>query len=200
MPEPRIDYVFGYGSLVARRAALMVEGARFPAVPARLGGFRRLWGVAMNNWEAAPSKKHYVDRADGRAPRVRIAFLDIEEKAGAGVNGLAIPVDAAHLAALDVREVNYERIDVSTAVEPRLPHRVFTYRGTDAARARRREGESGAEICVSSDYLAAVRRAFADLGADALAEFELTTAVLPFPQRDLELIQPAPGSEDISVS
>jgi hypothetical protein len=98
---------------------------------------------------------------------------------------------------LDVREVNYERIDVSAAFEPRLAHRVFVYRGTSAARARRREGESGAEICVVGDYLAAVRQAFADLGEDALAEFELTTAALPFPRRDLEIVQPELGAEGI---
>jgi cation transport regulator ChaC len=200
MPEPRVDYVFGYGSLVALRTPLVVAGVSFPSLPARLRGFRRLWGVAMNNWEAAPSKKHYVDRASRRAPKVRIAFLDVEEEAGAAVNGLAVPVDAAQLAALDVREVNYERIDVSAAFEPRLAHRVFVYRGTSEARGRRQEGERGGEICVSSDYLATVRQAFADLGGDALAEFEQTTAPLPFPRLDLELVQPAPGAEDISRS
>lgn len=195
-----VDYVFGYGSLVALRTPLVVAGVAYPAVPCRLQGFGRGWGVAMNNWEAAPEKKHYVDRASRRAPRIRIAFLDLEEQAGVAVNGLAIPVDAAQLAAFDAREVNYERIEVSPALEPRLSGRVFVYRGTEEARARRHDDESGTDICVSGEYVAAVRQAFADLGEGALAEFELTTTALPFPRRDLVLVQPTPNVEDSSGS
>ena len=195
-----VDYVFGYGSLVALRTPLVVEGVIYPAVPCRLRGFGRGWGVAMNNWEAAPGKKHYVDRASRRAPRVRIAFLDLEQQAGAAVNGLAIPVDAAQLADFDAREVNYERIEVSAALEPRLPGCVFVYRGTKEARARRHDDESGTEICVSGGYVAAVRRAFADLGEEFLAEFESTTTELPFRQRDLVMVQPTPNAGDTPAS
>jgi hypothetical protein len=35
-----------------------------------------------------------------------------------------------------------------------------------------------------------VRQAFADLAEGALAEFDLTTTALPFPRRDLVMVQP----------
>lgn len=189
--DPRIAFVFGYGSLVEENESLLHDGVAYPAVPGRLPGFTRLWGVAMNNWEAAPSKKHFVDPCTRRPPHVRVAFLDVEEHIGATVNGLAIPVDVAGLVELDAREVNYERIEVTSIFEPHLPLHVFAYEGTTEARRRCRSDSSGDEICVSADYLATVRRAFSRLGDEALAEFERTTAPLPFPERELQLVHPA---------
>jgi hypothetical protein len=184
--------VFGYGSLVELSEPLEVAGRLFPAVPGRLHGFRRGWRAAMNNWEATEEEKHFVDPESGLKPRIRIAYLDIDERQGASVNGLAIPVDATRLEGLDVREVNYRRIDVSSCFQPRIPHRVFSYRGTDAARARCRHAAHDAEIHVSRQYVARIRSAFAALGADQLAEYDRTTEPLPFPERDLELRYPPP--------
>ncbi len=174
-------YVFGYASLVALEDA--------GAVPGRLRGFRRTWGAAMNNWDAANDPKHFVERGTGGRPRSRVVYLDIEPSEGASVNGLAIPVDAARLDALDAREVNYTRIEVTSAVEPVVTQRVFAYVGTDAAHARCRQGAADGDAVVSRDYVAAVREAFERLGPDALAEFDRTTAPLTFPERDLELIR-----------
>ncbi len=106
------------------------------------------------------------------------------------MNGLAVPVDAARLAELDAREVNYERIEVSSALRPACPGRVFAYRATEAARERCRQGARDSDVFVAREYLARVRRAFSALGPDALAEFEATTEPRPFPLRDLE---PIPG-------
>jgi hypothetical protein len=103
-------------------------------------------------------------------------------------------VDAARLAVLDAREVNYARIDVSSAFEPALPQPVFTYVGTDAARERCRRGAADGDVFASRDYVAAVRRAFEQLGPGALAEFHRTTEPLPFPELDLKLIWPSEGA------
>jgi cation transport regulator ChaC len=193
--DARIDYVFGYGSLVELTAPLAVGGRVFPAVPGRLRDYRRGWGVAMNNWETTEAEKHFVDPESGLKPRIAVAYLDVDEAAGGRVNGLAIPVDERRLAELDVREVNYLRVDVSACFEPVIPHRVFTFVGTGEARARRRLTPPAAEIFVSREYVARIRRGFAALGPDALPEYERTTDPLPFPERDLELRYPAlPGS------
>jgi len=176
-----LAYVFGYASLV--------ELAEPAALPGRLHGFRRCWGVAMDNWDEVNDAKHFVDRETGERPRVRVAYVDIYEQEGSSVNGLAIPVDAARLAALDAREVNYERVDVSGAFEPALP-RVFTYIGTEAARERCRAGTAESNICVSADYETVVWEAFEWLGPGDLAEFERTTDPLPFPARDLDQVPP----------
>jgi hypothetical protein len=171
------DYVFGYASLVALEDA--------DALPGRLRGFRRRWGVAMNNWEGGEGAKHWLDRETGERPRIRVAYLDIYEQAGSMVNGLALPVDAERLIALDARELNYERIDVTSSFEPEVDGRVFTCIGLDAARERCRQGVAEGDAFVSRNYAAGVRLAFERLGAGALAEFDRTTDPLPFPEWDL---------------
>ncbi|HVY96376.1 MAG TPA: hypothetical protein VHA54_05380 [Solirubrobacterales bacterium] len=193
-PAEDVAYVFGYGSLVELTAPLAVGERLFPAVPGRLRGFRRRWGVAMNNWEAAESEKHFVDPASGLKPSVAVAYLDLEEAPGQAVNGLAIPVDARRLRELDRREGNYERVEVSPAFEPGLAHTVYAYRGSAAARARC-EGADG-EVCVSRQYAERIEAAFAALGVGALAEYERTTEPLPFELRDLEPRYPPPPAGD----
>ena len=189
-------YVFGYASLVALEDA--------GAVPGRLRGYRRYWGAAMNNWEGGDAVKHFLDRETGERPRVRVAYLDIEPSEGESVNGLAIPLDAAGLATLDAREVNYSRVDVTTAFEPVAqaataalgactatpvaPRQVFTYVGLAAARERCRRGAEEGNAFASRDYVAAVRGAFARLGSEALAEFDRSTGPPPFPERELEVV------------
>lgn len=184
-----IDYVFGYASLVGLRAAYSEDVEDAPR-PGRLHGFRRRWGVAMNNWEGGDEVKHWLDRETGERPRIRVAYLDIYEQRGSTVNGLALPVDRERLEALDQREVNYERIDVSGAFEPELPGRVFAYAGFGAARERCRQGSADGDVFIGRDYLAAVRAAFAQLTPDALAEFDRTTDPSPFPERDLQVVLP----------
>jgi hypothetical protein len=191
MPEAGVDYVFGYGSLVELREPIAIDGRLHHPVPGRLRDFHRRWGAAMNNWETTELEKHFVDPETGEKPKIRVAYLDIEQRPGSTVNGLAIPVDAKRLADLDVREVNYIRIDVTEAFEPTAPGRVFAYTGTVAARERSRAEH--APGYVSRDYVAAIRRAFAALGDGALAEFDLTTEPLQFPERHLELRYPPPS-------
>jgi hypothetical protein len=182
VPDP-IAHVFGYASLVA----LEDSGA----VPGRLHGYRRCWGVAMNNWEGGDGAKHWLDRASGERPRIRVAYLALREEEAAAVNGLALPVDEARLAELDAREINYRRVDVTDAFEGNVGvGRVFTYVGLDAARERCRQGAAAGDAFVSRDYASGVRRAFEQLGPGALAEFDRTTDPLPFPERDLRVVLP----------
>jgi hypothetical protein len=171
------DYVFGYASLVGLEDV--------DALPGRLRGFRRRWGVAMNNWEGGEGAKHWLDPATGERPRIRVAYLDIYEHSGSAVNGLALPADGERLRALDARELNYERVEVTDAFAPEVPGRVFTYFGLDAARERCWLGVAAGDVFVSCDYFAGVRRAFDSLAPGALDEFDRTTDPLPFPERDL---------------
>jgi dephospho-CoA kinase len=188
-----VAYVFGYGSLVAMKEEVTLGGRPWPAVPGSLRDYRRYWGAAMNNWEATPLEKHFVDPETGEQPRIRVAYLDVDDEPGCAVNGLAIPADARRLAEFDVREVNYLRVDVSADFEPPLPRPVFAYRATEEARERCRRHRADAEVFVSRDYVAAVRRAFAALGPGQLEEYERSTAPLDFPERHLRLIYPPPA-------
>jgi hypothetical protein len=189
-PSPGIAYVFGYASLVGMREPLLAEGVEHAPRLGRLRGYRRRWGAAMNNWEGGDAVKHFLDRETGERPHIRVAYLDIEPSEGKTVNGLAIPVDATRLAALDAREVNYSRLDVSSAFEPAVPQRVFAYIGTEEARERCRQGGADGNVVVSRDYATGVRQAFERLARGALAEFDRTTDPLPFAERDLRQVHP----------
>jgi len=100
------QFVFGYGSLAG-------EHLRCPV--ARLRGWRRAWGVAMDNSVDLPGYKAFSLRTDGSRPAVFVAFLDIEPDPTSSVTGVCVPVEDSDLHALDDRERNYDRVDLTTA-------------------------------------------------------------------------------------
>jgi gamma-glutamylcyclotransferase (GGCT)/AIG2-like uncharacterized protein YtfP len=173
------DHVFTYGSLVTRAARR-----------ATLRGHRRVWGVAMDNRAAVPGYKVY-EEPDGSRPPVHVAFLDLEPAGrGDAVNGALLPVDAAALAALDERERQYERVEVTAAVAPvaggGVGGRVWAYMGRRTGRARVDLGRrGGAAVVIQRAYLELVDRAFRALGADEHARFRASTEPPPFPVREL---------------
>lgn len=193
-------YVFGYGSLAAMREPLRVGDRQVTPVQAVLRGFRRYWGVAMDNREAAPLDKHFVDPETREPPPVRIAFLDVDVSPGETVNGLAVPVDSERLLALDAREVNYTRVEVSSAIEPLLEGRVFVYGGKRAARERCEVPPVEPALVIDKDYWGGVRRAFSSLGSGCLAEFDRSTPRPPFPLRRLTLVRPDRAAEDVRAT
>jgi hypothetical protein len=162
-----MDYIFGYGSLAADLAG---------GHAAELHGHRRVWGVAMDNSVDLAGYKHYRLRRDGRRPAVCVAFLDIVADEHACTSGVCVAVEPAQLPALDLRERNYERIDVTDAV-PAARGTVWAYAGTPAGRRRLRDARAAGSAVVSRDYLERTRAAFARLGPPALAEFERTAAL-----------------------
>ncbi|MEZ5120838.1 MAG: gamma-glutamylcyclotransferase family protein [Solirubrobacterales bacterium] len=162
------EFVFAYGSLAA------ADGARGRVTDLR--GFARRWGVAMDNARDLPRYKHYR-RPDGSRPAVCVAFLDIVRRRGATVTGVCLPVDGDELAALDVRERNYVRRDVTALVDG-APGRVWAYAGSPSARARLRRARARGRAVISAEYLALVA---AGLGAHELARLQasLTGEELP---------------------
>jgi hypothetical protein len=170
-----MEFVFGYGSLAAD-----LGGGR----ASRLRGWRRTWGVAMDNRVDLPGYKHYRLRADGSRPEVCVAFLDIVPDGGATTTGVCVPVEPGELPAIDRRERNYDRVDVTDAVAA-APGTVWAYVGTAGGRERLREARAAGSAVVSRDYLERTRAAFAALGPAALAEFERTAAVADLPVWEL---------------
>lgn len=169
------QFVFGYGSLAVG----------FPGRPARLAGYRRVWGVAMDNRVDIPGYKRYRLRADGGRPAVYVAFLDIVADAGSEIDGVLLAADDAALLALDARERNYDRVDVTSAVAG-APGRVWTYHGSDAGRERLRTGLREGSAVVELDYVQAVHATFSALGidedvrpGDALSPMDLERIDLP---------------------
>jgi gamma-glutamylcyclotransferase (GGCT)/AIG2-like uncharacterized protein YtfP len=167
MELPGREFVFGYGSLAA--LADGVPPSRTPRVEGfvcDLQGYRRQWGVAMDNSRDLPGYKHYTDEF-GRRPAVFVCFLDIAPDPRAAVNGLCIPVDGARLAALDDRERNYERVDVSASVDAGGA-RVWAYVGARASRLRMRWAVAAHRAVINAGYLETVTDGFAALGAGEL--------------------------------
>ena len=172
-----MEFVFGYGSLAADLAG---------GHPAQLRGWRRHWGVAMDNRVDLPGYKHYRLRSDGSRPAVCVAFLDVVADEGARTTGRCVAVARGELPAIDRRERNYDRVDVTAAVEGAPAGTVWAYVGNDEGRDRLRRAHDAGLAVVSHDYLERTRAAFAALGAAALEEFELTAAVGDLPVWELE--------------
>jgi hypothetical protein len=173
------DYIFGYASLVAA-----------PTVArAVLRDRRRVWGVAMDNAVEVPGYKVYA-LPDGTRPALAVAFLDLEEADGAEVEGALLTVDPAGLAALDTRERQYERVDVTALVDPTPDDGpVWTYVGRAPGRARAAAGRGGTvTVAIQRAYVELVEAAFAVLGDDALARYRASTEPPPFPVLDLARI------------
>lgn len=130
--------VFGYGSLVLRGGT-----------PARLRGYRRAWNVAMDNRVTIPGYKYYVDAA-GERPQVVVTFLGLVP--GDGVDGVVFEGDQAEL---DARERQYERVDVTHAID--VPGPVFAYIGRDVAIARFEAGLREGRAVAQRSYVESVR-------------------------------------------
>ena len=184
------QHVFGYASLV------LDDGGR--GTPARLPGYRRVWGVATDNVRAIPGYKMYLSRADGSRPAVYVAFIDLEPDPGCAVNGVARPISRRELDELDRRERNYDRVEVSEQIEG-VEGTVWTYRGSREGRERLLRGRAEGRAVVSRDYYEKVRRGFAALGEDQERAFAESSSLEDLPVWDLERIDlpaDAPAAEE----
>ena len=140
--------MFGYGSLPAEKAG----------VPCRLRDHRCHWGVAMDNRETIPGYKVYLDADTGERPAVEVAYLSITPERGSSVEGVAFEVSDEELAALDHRERNYDREDVTELVDADLGGRIWAYVGGAAGRRRLERGRRRGSAVIARGYLAKVPR------------------------------------------
>jgi hypothetical protein len=116
----------------------------------------------MDNSVTLAGYKYYLD-TDGSRPDVCVAFLDVEPDASAWVNGVCLPVDAAALEVLDARERNYERVDVTGAVDGPAG-RTWTYAGREESRRRFEQATAAGRCVVARSYLELVEHGFRTLG------------------------------------
>jgi cation transport regulator ChaC len=174
-------YVFGYGSLLDRQALATAQIGH-------LTGYRRTWNVAMDNSVDLPGYKIYVDPQDGSRPKVFVTFLNIVPTPGSRVNGMLFPISTEELAALDIRERNYERIDVTDSVEEPVSDRVWAYVGLDEAVARYERGAREKRAVIRRRYYDAVLANCAAAGGQAQKEFDQSTDPPTCPIVDLDRI------------
>lgn len=144
-------FVFGYGSL------LEAGDGR----PCRLLGHRRVWGVAMDNRRTLSGYKYYL-APDGYRPELFVAFLDLVREPGAAVDGVVFEV--RDLAAVDARERNYARVEVTGSLDADHGAPVWAYVGRDESRERYAGARTAGTAVVSRAYLEGVREGFAAHG------------------------------------
>src|SRR3954454_4407971 len=104
--------VFAYGSLVDPASAGRTLGRELAApLPARLEGWSRRWTLLRDNLR---SEKTFTIDPGGEVPPW-VLGLNIEAHGSHedGPNGALIELSAAELDRLDLREIRYDRIDVT---------------------------------------------------------------------------------------
>lgn len=174
------DHIFGYGSLASDLLA--------DVEIKRLRGYRRVFGVAADNSEEIAGYKRYRLSGDSVYPDVYVAFLDIVEDPGTVINGVLAPVDPGALADLDRRERNYDRIDVTAAIDSPPDGRVWAYAGSPDGRDRLKAGIAAGTAVVQRSYLDHVHAGFRHLGEAEYDHFVATTVLDSLPLADLERV------------
>jgi hypothetical protein len=166
--------LFGYGSLVLPESAAMtlgrpVTGAR----PAALREWRRRWSLGRDNLTCEKT----FELAGGHRPEW-ILGLNVEhgEDPAGPVNGIVIELTEAELDRLDVREVRYDRVEVTGLVEGEgLPERIVTY----TAQEWHFRPQPPEDAFILDTYAGTVERAFEALGAGQLERYLTTTGPYP---------------------
>jgi hypothetical protein len=175
--------VFGYGSLVDPGSVEETLGRRPErSGPARLAGWRRRWSIARDNLAA---EKTFARQGGDLPPW--IVGLNLEH-AGTGAeargapNGALIEVTEAELARLDIRELRYDRVEVTVDVsDDHGFETVYAY----TARPQYFAPELPPGGVAMAPYLRALQTAFEDLGPGQWELFLETTGPPP-----VELIEP----------
>jgi cation transport regulator ChaC len=172
MSEARLG-LFGYGSLVLHESASMTLGRPAGELrPARLRDWRRRFSQRRDNLTCEKT----FECAGGWRPEW-VLGLNVEqgEDDARPVNGVVIELTEAELDRLDIREIRYDRIDVTRSVEgEELPERIVTYTAKEFHFAP----EPPEDSIILATYAAAVEQGFQALGQGELEHYFATT---PFP-------------------
>ncbi len=182
--------IFGYGSLVDPASAARTLGRPVEKpVPALLHGFRRRWSQKRDNLTC---EKTFAVRPGGRMP-TWVLGLNVERADGSEghgpPNGVLIAVSGEEIDRLDVREIRYDRVDVTEAVEVAAAglrfDRVITY----TAKARHFAPAPPDDAVILATYATTVETAFAALGDAERATYLGTTGPHPVEVVDADLVR-----------
>jgi cation transport regulator ChaC len=177
--------LFAYGSLVNPESAARTLGRPVElAALTRLRGWRRRWSTMRDN---LASEKTFARRSDGELFG-HVVGLNLEpaEDADDAPNGALIAVSEEELRRLDVREMRYDRVEVTEQLElPAGLDRVFAYRAKRAHFAP----EPPDDAVTIASYVEAVEAAFAALGEAELRLYLATTGPPPVEVVDAVLVR-----------
>ncbi len=185
--RPRLA-VFGYGSLASPESAALSLGRPAPAAAVvRLAGWRRRWSTFRDN---LASEKTFA-LADGTQPAFVVGLNIERDPACEGANGVLIEITDAEADRLDLREMRYDRVDVTAEVRPpeggEAPpfDRVIAY----TAKPRHHAREPSPGTIVIARYVATVEAAFAALGPGELGHYRETTDPPPVEPVEATLVR-----------
>jgi hypothetical protein len=149
--------VFVYGSLThpdELRALLGHQPLDGDAKRVTLRGFSRSWRVCTDNTDPDRAVT-YLD-SEGAPPRpIQVLFVTVLPDPGGTVEGLLLRLTAEQLTALDLREGNYVRRNVTDAVPNPGdgPDVIWTYVAKPSQVARADAGLAAGTACIRRDYL-----------------------------------------------
>jgi hypothetical protein len=176
--------LFAYGSLVSPKSAAATLGREVEASPPlRLPGWRRRWSTFRDN---LASEKTFARAEDDSLPRWCLGLNIEPAPEQPGPNGVLLYVTARELERLDLREMRYDRVDVSADLDG-VPTGTTVFAYTAKPRQHAPEPPDGAVVIAS--YVAAVERAFAALGDGELELYRETTERPPVPVVEAVLVR-----------
>jgi Gamma-glutamyl cyclotransferase, AIG2-like len=165
--------LFGYGSLVLPESASMTLGRPVGELrPARLHDWRRRFSQRRDNLTCEKTFE-----CDGGWRPEWILGLNVEqgEDEAGPVNGVVIELSEAELDRLDIREIRYDRVEVTgSVVGEELPERIVTYKAKPFHFAPRPPDDA----VILRTYADAVEKGFEGLGPGELDHYRATT---PYP-------------------
>ncbi len=183
-------WVFGYGSLVSRSSIAGTIGREVDTdedfAAARLRGFGRRWNYGSRRRRGTWSGPH------GLVESGVVVCLGIVASASEQCNGAVVRVDDDELARLDVRESDYDRVDVSDVVSVDHSHvsgRIVTYVPRPSAIERYLTATATGRAAVERRYHGLVEAAFRELGQLHLDEYQSSTPVPEVPVLDVRILR-----------
>ena len=182
-------WIFAYGSLVSPRSLASTIGRELdPATEMRIAhvsGYGRRWNYGSMNM-----------RGDWRHDDVEVRegvviSLGLEAAPTEVCNGVIVHITSDELAALDWRERDYERTDVSdlTAIDGRIDGPVHAYVPRPSAVERYEAARDAGRAAIRQTYWHLVREAFGTLGDHHLIRYDATPAP-DVPVVDIDLASP----------
>ncbi len=187
-------WVFGYGSLVDPESLGRTLGRRVTPgadfLAAELTGWGRRWNYGVGHVVGTWCRADGIVVDDGV-----IVALGVVAAADETVNGIVALVSDIEIAALDQRERDYDRVDVTASVtvrgaalEPEA--RVVTYVPRPSAIERYEAARDRGRAGIRSTYWGLVDAAFAVWGAEDLLRYRSSTPPPDVPV--VAIIEPAP--------
>jgi hypothetical protein len=176
--------VFGYASLVDPQSAGGTLGRPVRGAPARLPGWRRRWSLFRDNLR---EEKTFAIEPGGEVPPFVLGLnLEPAPDSPSGVNGVLIEVNEVELERLDLREIRYDRLDVTELI---LADHGFEEIVTYVAKQSHFCSEPPAGAVILSRYASTVRAGFAGLGEGELEAYLESTDPHPVRVVDAVLIR-----------